>query len=241
MKKVISFSLWGNNPTYNIGAIKNAELAKDVYPDFECWFYIHQESVPEETIKKLQEFDNTKIIFKTGDLNKIKPMMWRFESIDDPEVEIMMSRDTDTRFLLREKLAVDEWLNSKTLFHIMRDHPLHNNAILGGMFGTKKIPQLSSWSNVIKNFNQSGHYQYDQDFLRDYIYPLIKNNSTIHASFYKMEPHAKNFPVKYCSNLRFVGEYVYHDDSHRIQDINILRKHIYITITKLLKQKSLRI
>jgi len=39
MKKVISFSLWGDNPTYNIGAIKNAKLALDYYPDFECWFW----------------------------------------------------------------------------------------------------------------------------------------------------------------------------------------------------------
>ena len=165
MKKVISFSLWGNNPTYNIGAIKNAELAKEFYPDFECWFYIHQETVPEDTIKKLQEFNNTKIIFKSGDLNKIKPMMWRFESIDDPEVEIMLSRDTDSRFLLREKLAVNEWLNSTNLFHIMRDHPHHNFVILGGMFGSKKIPQLPSWSNVMKNFIQEGDRNYDQNVL----------------------------------------------------------------------------
>jgi hypothetical protein len=226
MKKVLSFSLWGDNPTYNIGAIKNAELAKEFYPDFECWFYIHQETVPEYTIKKLQEFDNTKIIFKIGDLNKIKPMMWRFESIDDLEVEIMMSRDTDSRFLLREKLAVDEWLNSKTLFHIMRDHPHHNFAILGGMFGTKKIPQLPSWSNVMKNFIQEGDRNYDQNFLRDYIYPIIKNNSTIHASFHKMVPHAKNFPINYRRELYFVGEYVYHDNSRSDYHINELKKSL---------------
>ena len=104
-------------------------------------------------------------------------MMWRFESIDDPEVEIMLSRDTDSRFLLREKLAVNEWLNSTNLFHIMRDHPHHNFVILGGMFGSKKIPQLPSWSNVMKNFIQEGDRNYDQNFLRDYIYPIIKNNS----------------------------------------------------------------
>jgi hypothetical protein len=138
MKKVISFSLWGNNPTYNIGAIKNAESANTIYPDFECWFYIHKDSVPQETIDALNSLTNTKIIFKTGDLNKIKPMMWRFEAIDNNDVEIMMSRDTDTRFLLREKLAVNEWLKSDTTFHIMRDHPHHNFCILGGMFGTKK-------------------------------------------------------------------------------------------------------
>ena len=224
MKKVISFSLWGNNPTYNIGAIKNAELAKEFYPDFECWFYIHQETVPEDTIKKLQEFNNTKIIFKSGDLNKIKPMMWRFESIDDPEVEIMMSRDTDTRFLLREKLAVNEWLNSTNLCHIMRDHPHHNFVILGGMFGSKKIPQLPSWSNVMKNFIQEGDRNYDQNFLRDYIYPIIKNNSTIHASFHKMEPHAKNFPINYRPELYFVGEYIYHNNSRSDYHINELKK-----------------
>lgn len=226
MKKVISFSLWGDNPTYNIGAIKNAELAKYAYPDFECWFYIHKDTVPQETIDALNSFTNTKIIFKTGDLNKIKPMMWRFEAIDDDNVEIMMSRDTDTRFLLREKLAVDQWLSSNNVFHIMRDHPHHNFCILGGMFGTRKIPQIPNWSSIMNSFNQIGHRDYDQTFLRDIIYPLIKNNSTIHASFNKMEPHAKNFPIKYCSDLRFVGEYVYFDDSRSIEHINILRNHI---------------
>jgi protein O-GlcNAc transferase len=228
MKKVLSFSLWGDNPTYNVGAIKNAELAKEIYPDFECWFYIHQESVPEETIKKLQEFDNTKIIFKFGDLinENCKPRMWRFEAIDDTDVEIMMSRDTDSRILLREKLAVDEWLNSKTIFHIMRDHPHHNFCILGGMFGTKKIPELSSWINIINLYTKTDNRMYDQDFLRDYIYPLIKNNSIIHASFHKIETHATNFPINYRPELYFVGEYIYHDNSRSIFHINELKKSL---------------
>jgi hypothetical protein len=228
MKKVISFSLWGDNPTYNIGAIKNAELAKDTYPDFECWFYIHQETVPENTIKKLQEFDNTKIIFKTGDLinENCKPRMWRFEAIDDLDVELVLSRDTDTRILLREKLAVDEWLQSHKIFHIMRDHPHHNFLILAGMFGTKKIPQIPNWTNIINSYNKTDNRMYDQDFLRDYIYPIIKNNSTIHASFHKMEPHAKNFPINYRRELYFVGEYVYHDNSRSDYHINELKKSL---------------
>jgi hypothetical protein len=226
MKKVISFSLWGDNPSYNIGAIKNAELALNFYPEFECWFYIHKESVPKETIDKLSTFTNTKIIFKSGDLNNIKPMMWRFEAIDDENVEIMMSRDTDTRFLLREKLAVDEWLSSNNDFHIMRDHPHHNFCILGGMFGTKKLKQLPKWTSIMNSFNQTGNRDYDQTFLKNYIYPLIKDNSTIHATFNKMEPNAKNFPINYCNNLRFVGEYVYYNDTRSIEHINILRNHI---------------
>jgi len=139
MVKVISFCLWGDNPKYNIGAIKNVDLAKLFYPDFQCWIYIHSPSVPRHTIDELQKRDNIKIFYKIGNLNTCKPMMWRFEPIIDKNVEVMISRDTDTRILLREKLAVDEWLKSDKILHIMRDHPHHNDLILGGMWGIKKI------------------------------------------------------------------------------------------------------
>lgn len=223
MIKVISFSLWGTNPTYNVGAIRNAQDAKIMYPDFECWFYIHKESVSIDTINELEKLNNTKIIFKCGDLNLIKPMMWRFEAIDDENVSIMLSRDTDTRFLLREKLAVYEWLNSNTLFHIMRDHPQHSTYILGGMFGTRKIPGICKWINIMKPYIQNGDRDYDQNFLSKFIYPLIVNNSTIHASFHKFESHSKNFPKEYENDLRFVGEYVYHDESRNQQNIDELK------------------
>lgn len=211
--KIITFSLWGNNPTYNIGAIKNAELAQQFYPDFQCWFYIHKETVPIETICKLEKMSNVKIMPKTGDLSIVKPMMWRFEAIDDPTVEIMMSRDTDTRILFREKIAVDEWLNSDKLFHIMRDHPHHNNVILGGMFGTRKLPNLPNWKEKMDEIVQKGYRNYDQDFLRDIIYPIIKNNSVIHASFHRYENHCNFFPINYDNDYNFVGQYVYADES----------------------------
>jgi hypothetical protein len=152
--------------------------------------------------------------------------MWRFEAIDSPEVEVMMSRDTDTRIILREQLAVNEWLNSKTSFHIMRDHPCHDYSILGGMFGTRKLQQMPSWTTEMSSFVQTGDRDYDQYFLRDYIYPLIQNNSTIHASFYKRESHATNFPIKYFADLRFVGEYVYHDESRSLENINELKQKL---------------
>lgn len=226
MKKVFSFSLWGNNPTYCVGAIKNAKIIKQKFPDFECWFYVHSETVPDKTIEQLKSMLNVKIIYKSGDLNTEKPMMWRFESIDNPEVEIMMSRDTDTRIWEREILAVNEWLQSDKLFHIMRDHPHHGDHIPGGMFGTKKIPEILSWKDLINNFKQTGNRQYDQNFLRDLIYPIIKNNSIIHSSFHKWEPHAKPFPIPYNNEYNFVGEYVYADESRSKSHIDILKNMI---------------
>jgi hypothetical protein len=226
MKKVISFSLWGNNKIYTIGAIKNAENALYMYPNFECWFYIHQETVPTEIIDKLRLLPNTNIIFKKGNLSTCKPRMWRFEAIDDVNVEVMMCRDTDTRILLREKLAVYEWLKSDKLFHIMRDHPHHNYLILGGMFGTKKIPTIPSWSNLINLYVQTSDRMYDQDFLRDYVYEHIKSSVLIHSSFNKYESECLPFPIPYDNELKFVGEYVYDNEtcsqSHKNDLINEL-------------------
>jgi hypothetical protein len=224
MVKVISFSLWGNNETYTKGAIINAELANIFFPDFECWVYLHKESVPNEIIDELGEMKNVKVIIKTGDLtNEVcKPRMWRFEAIDDPNVEIMMSRDTDTRILPREKLAVDEWLKSDKNFHIMRDHPHHFYKILAGMFGSRKIPEIICWKDEINKFIKTNNKMYDQDFLREIIYPHIKNDAVVHATFSKFEPQSKDFPIKYDSEYRFVGEYVYSDESRSQSHIDIL-------------------
>jgi len=151
--------------------------------------------------------------------------MWRFEAIDDPDVEIMMSRDTDTRILLREKLAVYEWLNSDKLFHIMRDHPHHRMFILGGMFGTKKISYIQSWKSIMDNYVQLGNRDYDQCFLYHHIYPIVKNISFIHASFHKYENNdCKDFPIPFCDEYKFVGEYVYHNDSRSKFHIDELKK-----------------
>ena len=97
MKKVISYSLWGNKPVYNVGAIRNANQAMILYPDFECWFYIHRATVPQETIDELNKLSNVKIIYKDEDITKAR--MWRFESIDEVDVEINLSRDSKTNLL----------------------------------------------------------------------------------------------------------------------------------------------
>jgi len=221
-KKVITFSLWGDKPIYNVGAIINAKDSIQFYPDFECWFYVHMETVPKETVDTLSQISHVKIICKTGDLLVNKSMMWRFEAIDDPTVAIMMPRDTDSRFTQREKLAVEEWLNSDCVFHIMRDHPHHKFSILGGMFGTRKIPGIPSWTTLIQHFLQYGTYEYDQDFLENNIYDMVKENAMIHATFNRVESNCRFFPIDYDLNYSFVGECINYDNSRNTNDINIL-------------------
>ena len=136
MKKIISFSLWGDNPTYTQGAIRNAELAKEIYPDWVCRYYIGR-STPQQTIDTLSSFDNTEVIVMDVD-GDWTGMFWRFYPAGEQDVDVVIIRDCDSRLNNREKEAVNEWLNSDKGFHIMRDHPYHKTEILGGMWGSKK-------------------------------------------------------------------------------------------------------
>ncbi len=200
MKKVISFSLWGENPKYTIGAIKNAELAKSIYPDWTCRFYCGK-SVPEEIVDKLKKFDNTEVV-EMDESGNWTGMFWRFRACEDSDV--MISRDTDSRLNIREKLAVDEWLSSDKDFHIMRDHPHHNIEILGGMWGCRN-GILKNIEELMKGFLKGDYWQVDQFFLREKVYPLIRNNCFVHDSYFVSEQNRKKFPSDRIDR-EFVGD-----------------------------------
>ena len=57
MKKLICFSLWGDNPKYTVGAIRNAELIKTVYPGWKARFYCGT-SVPQNIISELLKLNS---------------------------------------------------------------------------------------------------------------------------------------------------------------------------------------
>jgi len=52
MKKIISFSLFGDNPLYCFGAIENAKIANKIYEGWKTRFYIAND-VPEIYINEL--------------------------------------------------------------------------------------------------------------------------------------------------------------------------------------------
>jgi hypothetical protein len=198
MKKIISFSLWGTNPVYNNGAVKNAELAKIIYPDWVCRFY-YGESTPKETIETLTTFDNVELV-KMGVEGDWTGMFWRFYPSSENDVDVVIVRDCDSRLNQREKDAVDEWLISDKGFHIMRDHPAHGTEILGGMWGSKK-GTVNNMKELIDEYMKGDFWQVDQNFLREKIYPSVKDNSMVHDEFFEHKP----FPTKR-EPKRFVGQ-----------------------------------
>ena len=72
------------------------------------------------------------------------PMLWRFLPVLDPQVELAMSRDLDSRFTAREAAAVAEWRAGECpgSLHAMRDHPWHGVPVMGGGWGAKLDTEL---------------------------------------------------------------------------------------------------
>ena len=207
MNRVISFSLWGDNPKYTIGAIKNSELAKIIYPEWTVVMHIAND-VPLEVVDTLLNNSVQLIRYQEGSWNS---MFWRFLNADSND--IVISRDCDSRLNYRERAAVDEWLNSNKDFHIMRDHRCHAVPILGGMWGSRN-GILKGISSMILNYNKGEYdnkWQVDQNFLRDIVYPIVKDKSIVHDEFFEKKP----FPTTRKGG-EFVGAAFNYDDTPSI-------------------------
>jgi len=182
--RVVSYSLWGDNPKYNIGAIRNAELVKQMYPGWESRFYVGS-NTPIETINKLRDLGSN--VIEMGIVGDWTGMFWRFFAASDVNVDVMISRDCDSRITQREVSAVAEWLKSGAMFHIMRDHPHHATEILGGMWGAR-APLIKDMDRLIVEYSKGDFWQVDQNFLREIIFPRVSQFAMIHDEFFQKSP-----------------------------------------------------
>ena len=204
MKNVIAYSLWGDNPIYWKGALENIKQASKYFPGWVCKFYIDKNCKTEliETIVG----DNVEVEF-VDSLDSFHGMFWRFWASEDPDVDIFLSRDCDSRFSEREHLAIKEWLLSDKDFHIMRDHPYHTVPILGGMWGCRNgLMRKIKISDLIRSWNKFEKKGADQDFLGQVVYPLVVNTSLEHSEFnLRFGGNIKIFPTQRL-NYEFVGD-----------------------------------
>jgi FkbM family methyltransferase len=201
MKKIISFCIFGNDILYHKGAEYNIELAKEIYPDWICRFYLFQECFYLEDRLK----SNNVEIIKVNEQGSFFSTMYRFLPIGEQDVDFFICRDTDSRLSWREKEAVEDWLNSGKNFHIMKDHPYHYSEdfpILAGMWGAKGniIPDIK---NIINTFKQTQENKkgVDQIVLR-YIFENFAKNSYYEQGIDSF-PSPRNFKK---DNIYFVGQ-----------------------------------
>lgn len=201
--KLISFSLWGDDPKYFQGAIENLKLLPEIYPGWTCVFYMNRTYSQFEEVKNIAK----NCMFITPPLaHKYSNMFWRFCAGSIGGCERYIVRDTDSRLNDREADAVREWEESGKPFHIMRDNVSHNTQIPGGMWGatfdiTPDVDNFfHSHSKVINDYKQ-----WDQIFLANYIWPRIKDNHVAHDSIHNYTGSERLFKVSLPPN-QFVGQ-----------------------------------
>ena len=213
MKKIISFSLWGNINIYCVGAIKNALLAKKYFPGWKCRFY-YDNTVPKEIIDYLNNMDNTEMYFieKPSGGKKFKDngqfgMFWRFYPFNDDDVYIWLARDTDSRLSKYEYNEIEKFINSNKILHSFRDSnekhcrgcgtsfKNYNNNIDNRVISGEKL----NFYNLIKNIDKDNCPFYtDENFLNNILYNLYKEK-------YSWSP--RKFNIKHdLPQLTYVGQ-----------------------------------
>jgi hypothetical protein len=132
--KVISYSIFGTNRIYYRYLKSIIKGAKEIYPGWIIRVY-HDENLGEKEICELECFKNedtnkvydnidfcniNEIPYESWSPNFLIKTFWRWLPIGDMFVDFILSRDTDSCLIEREKDAVDVWLKSNKLFHLMR-------------------------------------------------------------------------------------------------------------------------
>ncbi len=179
---LIAISLYGNDPKYRLGVLRNLEIASDLLPDWKTYVFCGEE-IPLVLIEEIR--DRGGIPLRQTSEWHSSGLFWRYSAIHFP-FSFLIFRDADSRLSMRESVAIAEWQASGKTLHIMRDHPLHNTPILGGMWGcTQRIHEYEiNWS-AMHTFPTS--YGADQEFLAQYVWPKLKKDLLVHDSFFFFE------------------------------------------------------
>jgi hypothetical protein len=191
-RNIIAYSLFGEDRYYHEGALANARIALADFSDFLCRFYCGEE-VPDAVIQGLIDMG--------ADVRRVTPrkppwigLFWRFWAFDDPDVDVVLVRDVDTPLSTRERLAVEDWLHaSEAPFHVMRDRPGHMEPMMAGLWGgfTGLLPPLQPLSQ--RHVAQDNSRFADQTFLRQSIWPRIREATLAHDSHYALRD-SRPFP-----------------------------------------------
>jgi len=217
---LVSFSLWGDNPMYNMGFIMNYGLHRKIYKDWE--FVLYYDDTISDDIKDFIRVKNIKSFNMTG--SNIPGEFWRFLANDINEGGYTIFRDCDSRISEREELAVKEWVDTGKTLHVMRDHPYHKiplgvgkMGMLAGMWGlksgvidiTNRLEKFVSTNNLIWGSDQTFIYP---------IYEMFNEDMVVHDPFHSNKP----FPSER-KNFHFIGER-FDGDNNRFDDYLILKQ-----------------
>jgi protein O-GlcNAc transferase len=201
LRRVLSFAVWGRNPKYLTGALRNAQLAQFLYPGWEARFYVQTETAD---VLRTALTSVGASVYEVDRPANWSGAFWRYEIIGSEDVDIAIFRDCDSRLSLREATAVGEWLLSGTALHVMRDHPAHAptsmGPIMAGMWGVRC--ERARWiCSEMADTELGDYWCADQHYLAQQVWPRLQCDCLEHDEFYGGRP----FPVPRIGD-EFVGQ-----------------------------------
>jgi len=184
-RDVIAFSVWGSNPCYVYGAMINFVLSRSIYPTWTCRYYVDR-AVPKGCIAFLK--DNGAEIFAIEDAYPAVGLFQRFLVMNDNSVGRFLVRDCDARLTAGEAALVKAWADSGEPFHVIRDHVLHNELMMGCLWGGRTDCGIDIVELMRRyfTFGPTTKYGHDQRMLGLMLWPLIRGHVLVHDKHYML-------------------------------------------------------
>ena len=186
--KVISLSLFGDNPYYYNHAYKMKNDLPKYFPDWELRIYVHYKT-PSFVIKKFIEKGCQVVIIQQDNVTPSDSTFWRFLAAQDDV--IFMSRDVDYQLNDFDYQQVNIWLkedNTYFMKYLNKNFILNLELILrnihspfyAGFWGGRNrcVPNMLE---EINNYKYRKHWRRDELFLETIIWEkhVQKKNITI--------------------------------------------------------------
>lgn len=171
---------------YYGGAIKNAEMYAEWQPEWTLRFYVG-ESVPDSLLGALHNANGNTEVIRVDEPENQTATWWRFRAISTPaNHDFIIFRDVDSRPFSRERVAVEEWLQSSYPYHVMRDHQFHGRQLLAGLWGLKSSVYYEL-SGLPSSLNQSNDfYGGEQIELLLKVWPQCRRKIMAHIGCYNI-------------------------------------------------------
>ncbi|HEX4366135.1 MAG TPA: hypothetical protein VH023_04865, partial [Rhodopila sp.] len=183
---VIAYSLWGNQPRYQVPLLENARIRPHLFAEWTIRVY-HDHSVDPAYLRQLAANGvELRAMRLPPGVPVHRGLLWRFEVIADPAVQRFLIRDADSLLTVKERVAVDAWLRSDFHFHAMRDWCTHTDLLLAGMWGGVGgiLPPLATLLGAYTAWRMENDHV-DQDLLTETVWPAIRRNVLIHDSIFQ--------------------------------------------------------
>ena len=184
MVNVFSFCLYGPaQDRYYVGMKQNVLLALKYFPDWKVYVYLGPDVDP-DMVQWLRGYHNV-VLRETGVLGAPN-MIHRFYAIDEPEVDLMLVRDADSRIHWKDRWAIQQFLAAPNFVaHTIRDNIEHTAHMMGGLWGLRKSSGLNLrqlYSQYREDASRGHRVAHDQNFLADAVYPAVKSRLLVHYS-----------------------------------------------------------